>query len=106
MELLDLPTDPGFIARIKGAFAAASWTVITEPDPNVTGDARKNQLTALISNLDPSRADELARKAAFVLIGAPEVQADKDAISDQNLAIVVGKVLTAYQELTALGGSL
>lgn len=104
--LLDLTTDPVFLQRIKEAFAAAAYQVVTTPDPNLKPEQRKAQLLGLLQAIDPGKADELARKAALLIVGSPEVKAAGDKIDDDQLAVVIAKVLAAYQELAVLGGSL
>ncbi len=102
---LDLVTDPVFLARVKLAFAAGAYQVATTPT-QLPPDVRKAQLQALARVIEPSQAEELTKRAALLIVGSPEVLAAVDKITDQNLGLVVGKVLAAFQELAALGGSL
>ena len=105
-SVLDLTTDPVFIDRVTLAFAAAAYQVATTPDPTAKPEVRKAQLQALVKAIDPAQAATLARKAVLLIIGSPQVLAMGDKVPDADLAIVVGKVLGAFQELSTIGGSL
>lgn len=102
---IDLTKDPDFLARIKLLFAAASYQSAITSEGKAP-DVRLRELQGLVQALAPVQADFLVQKAALLVVGSPEVMAAGAEVSDQDLASVVGRVLAAFQEYSALGGSL
>jgi hypothetical protein len=105
VELFALARDEAFTMRVTVAFAGVIYallTVTTKADPEI----RKKQLEAIRKLSAPDKLKELTLASMSLVIGAPEVQVAGAAVTDPNLAVVVGKIAEGLSEYAALGGTL
>lgn len=109
MTPLELATDETFLQRVALAYASVAHAVLTTPTPAPPDAVRLKQLEAVRRLGSVGQVRALAGDSLALVLGSPEVLtalATNTPISDANLLTVAGRILTAYTEYAALGGTL
>lgn len=109
MTALDLATDEIFLQRVALAYAAVAHAVLTTPDPAPPDAVRLKQLEAVRKLGSVTQVRSLAAESLALVIGSPEVLAaiaTNTLPSDADLLTVCERVLEAYTEYAALGGTI
>lgn len=109
MTALELAADEAFVQRVAVAYAAVAHAALTPPTPPVPDPVRLAQLAALKRLGSPSQVRGLAVDTMALVVGSPEVLtavATNTIPSDAALITVAERVLAAFSEYAALGGSV
>ena len=104
-----LITDDAFHQRVMIAFARTAHGALTVGSPAPPDAVRLKQLEAVRRLSSPQAIRQVALDSLALVIGAPEVLtalATDTLPTDADLLTVAGRILTAYTEYAALGGSL
>lgn len=109
MSVFDLATDEAFVQRVAAAYAAVAHGALTTPTPAPPDAVRLKQLEAVRRIASPAALRGLAADTLGLVLGSPEVLAAvalNTPVSDADLLTVCERVLDAYTEYAALGGTL
>lgn len=109
MTALDLATDETFLQRVALAYASVAHAVLTTPDPAPPDAVRLKQLEAVRRLGSVGQVRTLAGDSLALVLGSPEVLtaiATNTTVADADLLTVCERILDAYTEYAALGGTL
>lgn len=109
MTALELAGDETFVQRVAVAYAAVAHAALTPPTPPVPDPVRLAQLSALKRLGAPAQVRGLAADTMALVVGSPEVLtalALNTLPTDAALVTVAERVLAAFSEYAALGGSV
>ena len=108
-EILDLQTDPEFLARLTVAFSQVAYLAATSPvDPDTKPEQRKGRLEAVKFLVDagPALAQEELKKSLMLVLGAPAIVANGAKVTDEELVEIAGKLLQTFEAFREAGGTL